>query len=63
MRLLCDVLATFDVVGGVLLLAIYFQTLYVAIFRLIHGEQQNEGERRIDQSRLSRPQLHSRRRS
>ena len=34
---LYDSLATFDVAGGVLLVAIWFQTGYVALFRAIHG--------------------------
>jgi hypothetical protein len=35
---LYDGLATFDVAGGVLLAAIWFQAGYVALFRAIHGE-------------------------
>ncbi|HEX3406633.1 MAG TPA: hypothetical protein VHS81_05285 [Caulobacteraceae bacterium] len=31
-------LATIDVAGGVLLVSIWFQTGYVALFRAIHGE-------------------------
>ncbi len=34
---LYDSLATFDVAGGVLLVAIWFQTGYVRLFRAIHG--------------------------
>ena len=34
---LYDSLAVFDVAGGVLLAAIWFQTGYVALFRAIHG--------------------------
>jgi hypothetical protein len=37
MRLLYDALATFDVVGAYLLIVIRFQTIYVAIFRGVHG--------------------------
>jgi hypothetical protein len=35
---LFDSLATVDVVAGVLLVAIWFQTGYVALFRAIHGD-------------------------
>ncbi len=34
---LYDSLATFDVAGGVLLVSIWFQTGYVALFRAMHG--------------------------
>jgi len=34
---LYDSLATFDVAGGVLLAAIWFQSGYVRLFRAIHG--------------------------
>jgi hypothetical protein len=37
LKALHDSLATFDVAGGVLLVAIWFQTGYVALFRAIHG--------------------------
>ena len=37
-RGLYDSLATLDVSGGVLLVAIWFQTGYVALFRAIHGD-------------------------
>ena len=33
-----DALATVDVAGGVLLVSIWFQTGYVALFRAIHGD-------------------------
>lgn len=36
-RALYDSLATVDLAGGVLLVAIWFQTGYVALFRAIHG--------------------------
>ena len=36
---LYDSLATIDLSGGVLLVAIWFQTGYVALFRAIHGEE------------------------
>lgn len=35
---LYDSLATVDVAGGVLLVTIWFQTGYVALFRAIHGD-------------------------
>ena len=37
-RGLYDSLATIDVSGGVLLVTIWFQTGYVALFRAIHGD-------------------------
>ena len=46
MRLLYDTLATLDVVGGYLWVVIRFQTLYVALFRALHG---------ADAGRLERP--------
>ncbi len=33
-----DALATVDVAGGVLLVSIWFQTGYVALFRALHGD-------------------------
>ena len=35
---LYDSLATVDVAGGVLLVSIWFQTGYVALFRAMHGD-------------------------
>jgi hypothetical protein len=35
---LYDSLATLDVAGGVLLVSIWFQTGYVALFRAMHGD-------------------------
>jgi hypothetical protein len=37
-RALYDSLATIDVAGGVLLVSIWFQTGYVALFRAMHGD-------------------------
>jgi hypothetical protein len=37
-RALYDSLATVDVAGGVLLVSIWFQTGYVALFRAMHGD-------------------------
>ena len=36
---LYDSLATIDVAGGVLLVSIWFQTGYVALFRAMHGDE------------------------
>lgn len=35
---LYDALATVDVAGGVLLVSIWFQTGYIALFRAMHGD-------------------------